>query len=507
MISWKKYVFLLPMVVAVLFVVIWFSSLLPRLSLYTKDFAFTADINSVDTFFDEKQQKFLPEKTSNTIFTYHVTSTTPEALIIENTFEVKTLQGEKIVSITRNLAIHPLDGSHVSTLGDKSRVGYLFAPKNLHKQQVFPYWHINYNVPATMTFVSEERLYGLLTYKFESDYAGQVVDQTENLTHLPGVGETKGIRLSPKLQVWFEPVSGRMVKYSDETLANYYDLKSNQVLFPWNKFKNVVTEESVQRLVASATAAKFTIYMQQAIFPVIVLFTGVLFSILTYMHSNKFVVSIFVRRYIIVCIALLSILYVFSVIAGWVFEIEYLKSGVLGFATMKFTTAVLFLFSNIIGILLAYYFEKKNELAQLLLPIFVLILGLVITSAFVSSVFGIKTGIENLFFIEDSGSILTVNPGRPSHGTLLAFVTVIIIGVLTMIRSNVVKNALLIGSAIEIFLGVTSVIGYLLQVQYLYFYFKDLSSAMAINTAVLLVLLGVEFLLIASLIKDTESTV
>jgi hypothetical protein len=207
----------------------WVFILVPKLSLYRSDFSLKIDIASVDNLYDEVNNKFSGEKTSRTTFSYETTASKNGILTIDNVFDVRTLQGDSIFSVHREYGIDARTGAHVKNFGDRNREGHLFAPKHLKKGQPFIYWHINYDGPAYMEFVSEEKLFGLNVYKYETNYQNVLIDQTKNLENLPGVGITRGIKLDPRLTLWIEPVSGRMVKYQDETIA-YYDRRNTKPL-------------------------------------------------------------------------------------------------------------------------------------------------------------------------------------------------------------------------------------------------------------------------------------
>lgn len=152
---------------------------------------------------------------------------------------------------------------HRAGVGDTDRTGYLFAPKNLHKQD-FIYWHINYDTAATMKFLSEETILGLPVYRYEARYT---VDQTANLGHLPQVPETRGVNLDIQLQTWIEPKTGHMIKYQDDTTAYYYDKKTSTRIAPWNKFGNTYTDVSVREHVKNAREEKQKLLIIEWIIP------------------------------------------------------------------------------------------------------------------------------------------------------------------------------------------------------------------------------------------------
>jgi hypothetical protein len=216
------------------------------------DFSYEAEIFSVDNFYDETISDFGGDQISVTRFSYNTIGQRNGVLEIQNVFDVRTPSGDPIFAVERVYGVDPRTGEHVSGHGDKDRQGYLFAPKNLKEGQPFAYWHINYDGPAEMVFVGKESILGLVVYRYESRYEGVNIDQTDNLTFLPGVGQSRGVNLDPYLRVWVEPKTGHMIKYEDDTIAYYYDLSTKQRIHPWNKFNNRYTQSSIAEQVRLA---------------------------------------------------------------------------------------------------------------------------------------------------------------------------------------------------------------------------------------------------------------
>lgn len=492
-----------------LFIPFWIFVILPQLPLYRANFSLSAQVASVDNFYDETKRSFQGEKTSKTIFTYEAKKAEDKVLLIKNTFDVRTLQGDKIFTVVRQYGVNPKTGKHIAGFGDRGRDGYLFGPrmkglfKEVPEKADFTYWHINYDGPALMHFVAEEHLFGLTVYKYETNYKGVVIDQTSNLTHLPGVGQTRGVKLEPHLTVWIEPTGGRMVKYQDETNAYYYDLVTGQPLHPWNSFRNQIQDSSVQQLVATAYATKATIILQEIVFPLILFFLGVFFIVRKWMlqkgtwldYSNL----LFIVRAISVIIALSGVL----VIYGWVTDNAFLIGVVPGFATMKFVTALAFIIASINLYLLTKLFDGNESLTQLFLPISTLTLSLLMVSVFISSVTGLQTGIENLFFSEPQESIKTVTPGRPSYGTISNFLLIIFVGISGIVAKKRLSKILIVSGVIISSIGLIAFFGYLLNIPELYFYSKDISSAMALNTALIFFFYGIAQIMLGRFSKIT----
>ncbi len=247
------------------------------------DFYYKAEIFSLDNFYNVEEGNFIGSQISKSKFYYETILNEEDVLIIKNVFEVRQITGDKIFYIERLYGIDRATGRHIDGYGDKNREGYLFAPKRLNKEDSFIYWHVNYDSPARMIFQNQEYLYGLKTYRYSADYNS---DQTENLIHLPLVGKERGIELDIHLEIWIEPITGRLIKYEDNTIAHYYDLKTKQRIHPWNKFSNRYREDSVKVQVRIAEREKKIFIFLDFIIP-ITLALALLTLIFLYLRSLK----------------------------------------------------------------------------------------------------------------------------------------------------------------------------------------------------------------------------
>ena len=281
---------------------IWVGFLVPQVNTIPKDFSYSAEMFSLDNFYDEANQRYYGEQRSETKFAYEVVGIKDGNLLVKNSFEVRKVTGESIISVERLYGINAKTGEHQTGYGDRDRYGYLFAPKNLAKGQSFAYWHVNYDGPANMMFVREKDLFGLKVYEYETYYQGVKIDQTKSLTHLPGVGVTKGVELVPHLKLWIEPVTGRLIKFKDDTIAYYYDLKTGQRLHPWNHFSNTYEADSVLAQVKLAKADKFRLLLIQQIIPAVLV---ILIGLIGLFHYSG---SVFFKRSLIGILSLTTLI-------------------------------------------------------------------------------------------------------------------------------------------------------------------------------------------------------
>jgi hypothetical protein len=111
---------------------------------------------------------------------------------------------------------------------------------------------------------------------------------------------------------------------------------------------------------------------------------------------------------------------------------------------------------------------------------------------FFSTVFGIQTGIESMF-IKDPGGPETVVPGRPSIPAMINFLLITLAAILNILNPEKLVPKLRIIGYIVAATGLLAVVGYVLHVPALTYYIRDVNTPMAINTAVLFVLLGSGF--------------
>lgn len=179
------------------------------------------------------------------------------------------------------------------------------------------------------------------------------------------------------------------------------------------------------------------------------------------------------------------------VMFGWFFDINILKSILPIWVSMKFITALSFFASTILILFLSK--KEKTEIDNLAILIISSILLLLMFTFFVSLFAGISTGIESLFIKETANAILTTVPGVPAIPTMLCFIFISLIGLISLYDSNLRGVILFFGEVITL-IGVVAIIGYLLRIPLLY-YFVPGYTAMAAHTALLFVLLGVSIIL------------
>lgn len=185
----------------------------------------------------------------------------------------------------------------------------------------------------------------------------------------------------------------------------------------------------------------------------------------------------------------------FLVAVGWIFDIGFLKSSLLNMTAMKFTVALCFVASGAILFSIAKEREGDSFILQTITPALALFILLLMATLLMSIIFGINTGIDNLFIVEKAGAISTVAPGRPSMAAMVNLILIAISGILVLANSPRQKTYLILFGGLNVTTGAVAVIGYGIGVPILYYYIPNINTALALNAAILLILTGIGLIL------------
>lgn len=181
------------------------------------------------------------------------------------------------------------------------------------------------------------------------------------------------------------------------------------------------------------------------------------------------------------------------VMAGWILDIEVLKSILPMWVTMKFSTALSFFLSGITLYFVTSFFEKRADLVQIALSLTTLMILLLMATLLVSTFLDVRTGVEDLFVRETEDAVKTTTPGRPSVGTMINFILVAIAGILTLFDMKKLGQKIYVIGSIILVIGSLAVLGYVLSMPFLYYTVEGFSTAMALHTAILFIITGAGF--------------
>lgn len=273
-----------------LFLVVWYTILVPVLTTLSEEYFFTAETTSFDNFYDEENGKYAGLTETVGIIEQSLRASSGDKLNIVSTFSIKSLGGEEIASFEKEYIIDRYTRKAI-TKNSLSDDAYLFGPLFMNKDS-FKYEHINYDLPVEMVFESEEVINGLKVYKFNAQYQGEFVDQSDTLTSLEGVPEERGVRVEPELEVWFEPVTGAIIKYHDKAQANFFDRQTRESIVPWNAFENHFSRSSVVLNIENAKQLRNKVLFIYFLAPAMVIL--MLFSWLVFVFNRKIGLSLLI---------------------------------------------------------------------------------------------------------------------------------------------------------------------------------------------------------------------
>lgn len=175
---------------------------------------------------------------------------------------------------------------------------------------------------------------------------------------------------------------------------------------------------------------------------------------------------------------------------GWIFDINVLKSISPAWASMTFDTTVAFVLSGISLYFIARAREGEFDKAQAVLSLTSLGIVLLMGTLFFSILLNIETGVKDLFINDSTPSAMTVVPGRPSLPTTINFLLIALAGILTMWNPDNLRQKLKIIGLIVAGIGGLAATGYIFNIPLLYYFIPGVNSAMPCHTALLFVLLG-----------------
>lgn len=178
------------------------------------------------------------------------------------------------------------------------------------------------------------------------------------------------------------------------------------------------------------------------------------------------------------------------VMAGWFLEVEALKSLLPWMVTMKFTTALSFFLSGAALYFMAEGLSGRSTAAQAVLPAISLMIMLVMGTLLASAVLGVWTGVEDLLVEEEAEAVKTTVPGRPSLATMACFIAVAVASMASLFKGAFSGRTLFGAGVFMLATGAVALAGYALGLEYLYYSWPGVSTAMALSTAFLFVVLG-----------------
>ncbi len=187
------------------------------------------------------------------------------------------------------------------------------------------------------------------------------------------------------------------------------------------------------------------------------------------------------------------------VILGWIRDIHPLTSVFPHYVQMKFVTALSFFFSGIVLAFMSCGKVKRASFSSLLVFIICpLLISLFMSTLFLSRIFNIRTGIEDVFIQEIGPETFENISGLPSLATMIAFMLVSMTGLMQLSYISWKKYFTRFTGYVLCIISTTATLGYIFNIPLLYFVIPDISTAIALNSAIVLNFLGFGFIIVSN---------
>lgn len=259
-------VFLALFVLFLVAIPLWLFLAVPKLETISPDFHQRTDVTSFDNFFDPEKNAFKGVQYTRAQLDIKVTSVEGDHFIIDQTFDVKTLEGKPIYKTERQYGVNPKTRENVPGVAESKQEGYFFFPKHAEKVS-YPFLVYIRDDVIDMKFVEEENLLGLVTYHYEG-FADK--DASHYFSFFDKEAkEGKGVHNKADIDVWVEPTSGQIVNIKHVGENTYFDPKTGQRLFPRNIYSNIFTNDAITNRVRIAHNKKQTFILYERWIPIL----------------------------------------------------------------------------------------------------------------------------------------------------------------------------------------------------------------------------------------------
>ena len=183
-------------------------------------------------------------------------------------------------------------------------------------------------------------------------------------------------------------------------------------------------------------------------------------------------------------------------IAGWVFDVQFLKSLSFSLVPMKFVSAICFALAGVIIFVLSDVVHDAPEVGPIISSVATLIITIVMASLLFSKFIGINCGIESLFIKESYCPPETVLPGQPSVATMICFLLIAVLDILAKLKVWYWRGAFIVTGCVIGSAGIGSLIGYATGDISMAHYVPGFSSAMSFFSATLFSLIGITIIML-----------
>ena len=373
----------------------------------TDSFSYSADTVTSQTFYDPENERVISTQYLKTNLELDV-SKSDDATLLHTTLGNTQFDRQTNFSYPGQ----PIDSDSGTYIRNgKSTNDYVMAPRGLKKGQTFSYWHPIYQGLVGMDYEDEEMVGGLEVYRFGGD-----VKETASAGPInPAVTLKNGdmVRYRPSVKLWIEPVSGWIVKHSNEVAARVINEKTNEQKGVYANVHETMTDESVGQHVAYAKTQKLRYVFASQFAPSIILtilFSLVLTVVVTMMKSR--IVPIYGAAGLVLTIA--GVIFI-----GWIFSISPLMSF---FAQSSGINPLVVLCFVLVALAIIALYQNRRKIVTLAGGVITIFAGLQLLN-----IMGIVPFSVDLLLFRDE--ILALDATQPSRMSVYVAFTFFILGI------------------------------------------------------------------------------
>jgi hypothetical protein len=185
-----------------------------------------------------------------------------ESIDIEGLFHIEYLDGTLSYESPEKYTVNRV--THLVQMGD--RKAYFMFPQKLDKQEMtiyFPGW----SAPFDLRFEGEETIDGLLVYKYISDIENYNI--TQSFSFLDSIPEIYNASVDNRGEYWVEPISGRLVKYSESGIDYYTEKETGVKVQDFSQYSNKFSNDTIANQVRIAQNEKQKIILYERWIPIL----------------------------------------------------------------------------------------------------------------------------------------------------------------------------------------------------------------------------------------------
>lgn len=248
-----KIIFLMIGILCLILIPIWLFLAVPELEKVSADYEFSSQLVHTENNRFEINGDWTGTNELKAIWDEKLTGNA-----LETNFEVKDEKGGLVYGIKHDFVIDRKTEHNLAGEEDKEGKAYPLFPLHTQKQD-HDYWPGGFGQSSLFKFAGIESIYGMEVYHFLAET--QISDDTAGYEFLELVPEKYKVQSIYSIEIRVEPVSGKIIDYSDKGTSYYADSSGNKVqdISEWGNRFNYETIKS-QAEIAKSEKLKIQIY-------------------------------------------------------------------------------------------------------------------------------------------------------------------------------------------------------------------------------------------------------